>query len=90
MAGRKRRQTIQGFERWAKLLEGVEQVDRVIPGAISRTRGVFPFSVEFVRRTNTGLKCRAKGSGEVQDCYIILKTPNKTPAELSKYVTRLV
>lgn len=89
MAGRKRRQTIQGFNEWAKRVEGVEEVKKLIPGEIHRIRGVYPFTVEVVRRTETGLKCRAKGSGEIQDCHIVLKNPKKTPEELSRYVTGL-
>lgn len=91
MAGRKRRQTIQGFDEWAKrVVKGVKEVKKLIPGEIHRIRGVYPFTVEVVRRTETGLKCRAKGSGEVQDCHIVLNNPKKTPDNLSMYVTGLV
>lgn len=89
MAGRKRRQTIQGFDKLAREVMALEGVKKLIPGEIHRIRGVYPFTMEVVRRTETGLKCRAKGSGEIQDCHIVLKDPKKIPEELSRYVTGL-
>lgn len=86
MVRKLKQRIIPGLEEWVKNVEQLPGMKKVIIGRFHPTPGVAFLSVTFSRQTETGIKCRAKGTGGTQDVYIVYRDPQKTPSSLSMYV----